>query len=114
MVKESPIFSCTYNLLRWLIPTVIKFPRQHRFVLAQALQEDAMRFHSYLVEAVHDPRPLGKLNLADAELDKLRMHIRLSRDLALLTPGQYAHVAEMITEIGKLLGGWKQKYSQKP
>ena len=109
MSKESPIFSRTYDLLRWIIPVAVKFPRQHRFVLAQALQEDALRFHGYLVEAVHDPQPLAKLNQADAELDKLRLHLRLSRDFELVKPGQYAHAAGMITEIGRLLGGWKKK-----
>lgn len=33
-MKESPIFTRTYDLVRWLIPVTIKFPRQHRFVLA--------------------------------------------------------------------------------
>lgn len=113
MSQESPIFSRTYDLLRWVIPAAIKFPRQHRFVLAQALQEDALRFHGFLVEAVHDPAPLNKLDQADAELDKLRLHIRLSRDLELLTPGQYAHVAEMLAEVGRLLGGWKQKLTKR-
>ena len=38
-MKESPIFTRTYDLLQWLIPVTVKFPRQQRFVLASAIQK---------------------------------------------------------------------------
>ena len=57
---------------------------------------------------MYAPAPEPKLAEADAELNKIRTHLRLCRDLSLLSPGQYQHVAKMVTEIGKLLGGWKQ------
>ena len=111
-MKQSPIFSKTYDLLKWLIPATVKFPRQHRFVLAQAIQQDALHFQGFIIEAVHSPHPIHKLSAADAELDKLRTHIRLARDLGLLSPSQYKHVARILTEIGKLLGGWKNSITQ--
>jgi hypothetical protein len=46
------------------------------------------------------------LDQADTELVKLRLYLRLCRDLELLSPGQYEHVARMINEVGRLLGGW--------
>jgi hypothetical protein len=45
---------------------------------------------------------------ADVDLTKLRFYLRLCQDLRLITPRQYRHVAEMVTEIGRLLGGWRQ------
>ena len=111
-MKQSPIFGKTYDFVKWLIPATVKFPRQHRFVLAQALQQEALRFQGFIIEAVHSSRPIHKLNAADAELDKLRTHIRIARDLGLLSPSQYQHVAKMLTEIGKLLGGWKNSIPQ--
>lgn len=111
-MKQSPIFSKTYDLVKWLIPATVKFPRQQRFVLAQAIQQEALRFQGLLIEAVHSSRPASKLAAADAELDKLRTHIRMARDLELLSPGQYQHVAKMLTEVGKLLGGWKKSLSR--
>lgn len=107
MKKQSPIFSKTYDLVAWLLPLTLKFPRQQRFVMASVLQREALRFQELLIETVHHPRPLAMLNAADAELDKLRTHLRMSLDLKLISPGQYAHAAEMTTEIGRILGGWK-------
>ncbi|MBN1485615.1 MAG: diversity-generating retroelement protein Avd [Chloroflexia bacterium] len=105
-MKESPIFSRTYDLLRWLIPTTIKFPRQQRFVLAEALQRTALRFQERLIEAARGPEPLAALRQADVDLAKLRFYLRLGQDMELLSLGQYEHVARMVEEVGRLLGGW--------
>lgn len=110
-MKQSPIFSKTYDFLNWLIPLTIKFPRSQRFVLAQALQTDALQFQSLLIEAAHRNNRIELLNDADVQLDKLRSRIRLSRDLRLLNMGQYQHGAAMLEEIGRLLGGWKKSVS---
>ncbi len=110
-MKQSPIFSRTHDLLKWLIPATVKFPRQQRFVLAGAIQQAALQFQGLLIEAAHQRRPRETLTKADAELDKLRAHLRLCRDLGLLKPGQYQHVAGMVTEVGRLLGGWKKSVS---
>ncbi|MCX6032993.1 MAG: diversity-generating retroelement protein Avd [Chloroflexi bacterium] len=108
-MKQSPIFSRTYDLLLWLLPLTIKFPRQQRFVLAQSLQRTALRFHEQLIEAAYSDEPGPVLKGADVTLAKLRFYLRLSHDLALLNPGQYAHVTRRVVEIGKLLGGWRKK-----
>ena len=105
-MKESPIFTKTYDLLIWLIPATVKFPRQHRFVLANTLQQSGLRFQEQIIAAAltADPRP--QLEQADITLAQLRTQLRLTHDLGLLNKGQYRHVAGMVNEIGKLLGGW--------
>jgi four helix bundle protein len=105
-MKDSPIFSKTYDLVAWIIPLTIKFPRQQRFVLAATVQQEALRFQALLIEAAHQRPALDTLKRADAELDKLRTHLRLCLDLNLIAPGQYEHAARYLVEIGRLLGGW--------
>lgn len=107
-MKQSPIFSKTYDFVAWLIPLTVKFPRQQRFVMAAALQREALRFQELLIEAAHQPKPGERLIVADAELDKVRTHLRMSLDMGLISSGQYEHAARMLVEIGKLLGGWKK------
>lgn len=107
-MQESPIFSKTYDLLTWLIPATTKFPREHRFILAKFIQETALRFHENLIEAGFQKRNRGRsLFQADVNLQKLRFYLRLSLDLKLFSPKQYQHAARLVTEIGKLLGGWR-------
>lgn len=110
-MKASPIFTRTYDLLRWLIPQTVKFPRHQRFVMAEAVQRTALRFQEEIIEAAYAERPLPSLCQADVTLVKLRTYLRLCRDLELLTFNQYEHVARMVDEVGRLLGGWIKKVS---
>jgi hypothetical protein len=108
-MKQSPIFSKTYDLVTWLIPLTLKFPRQHRFVMAEVLQREVLHFQELLIDAVHQEKPRQKLVDADVELDKLRTHLRLCSDFGLISSGQYEHAAQMLVEVGRLLGGWQKK-----
>jgi len=110
-MKQSPIFARTYDFLLWLIPQTTQFPREQRFVLARAVQETALHFQESLIEAAlsGEREKRQALTHADVSLAKLRFYLRLCRDMKLITPRQYKHVAAMVAEIGRLLGGWRKK-----
>ena len=38
-MKESPIFARTHDLLLWLLPHTMGFPRSQRFVLTRRVQD---------------------------------------------------------------------------
>jgi len=105
-MKESPIFVRTYDLLNWLIPHTLQFPRQQRFVLAQAVQQASFALHEQLVQAAYATEPLPWLRQADVTLTRLRIYLRLCRDWKLLSLPQHAHAAGLVGEIGKMLGSW--------
>jgi hypothetical protein len=105
-MKQSPIFTRTYDMLHWLIPATVKFPRHQRFVLAEAVQKTALHFQEQIIEAGLSNRPKNVLKKADITLAQLRIQLRLCFDLGFLGKGQYQHVATIIDEIGRLLGGW--------
>jgi cytosine/adenosine deaminase-related metal-dependent hydrolase len=113
-MQESPIFAKTYDLLLWLMPATTKFPREQRFVLARAVQETALRFQECLIEAGvgHGRQRSHALVEADVELTKLRFYLRLCQDMKLLKLSQYRHGAEMVAEVGRLLGGWRKTMSK--
>ena len=118
-MKQSPIFAKTYDLVKWLIPLTIKFPRHQRFVVASAMQQAALNLQERLIEAVRlpdaaayergAPERAAHLRAADVELDKLRFYLRLSYDLGYINLGQQRHGGEMVAEIGRLLGSWQKK-----
>jgi len=110
-VQESPIYSRTYDLLRWLLQATSHFPRSQRFVLAKRVQDAAFDLQEALLEAglsSGQERREG-LKKADMHLAKLRYYLRLSHDMEWLSLGQYEHVARMVDEVGRLLGGWLRK-----
>lgn len=112
-MKESPVFTRTYDLLTWLIPQVGKFPRVHRFGLGERIQRLALDFQDTLVAAGKskgEPR-MEFLKTADIRLEQLRLWVRFSRDNQLITIRQYEHVIRMMAEVGRLLGAWLKQES---
>lgn len=110
-MAESPIFVKTYDLVQWLVPRTLKFPREHRFLLATRIQTRAFELQRALLfaaKAVSASETTQALRRADVELAELRLNLRLASDLNLLDPRGYAHVARLTDEVGKLLGGWQR------
>lgn len=108
MSEEMPIFTRTYDLITWLLPLTMSFPRAQRFVVTRRLQDAALGFQELIIEAnAQRGSARGqRLRLADAELLKVRLYLRLCERWQWLSPGQYRHVSAMVSEIGRLLGGW--------
>ena len=107
---EMPIFTRTFDFLSWLLPVTNHFPRAHRHTVTQRLLDAAFDLRERLEEANARQRGgrLDRLARADEALARVRLYLRLAARLGWLSGGQYHHVAEMVGEIGRLLGGWKK------
>jgi four helix bundle protein len=107
-METSPLFTRTFDFLTWLLRRTQSFPRSQRFVVTQRLQNAALDFQELIVEAdaARGTARRDLLQRADAALNKVRLYLRLCREWEWLTSGQYQHAAQMVTEIGRLLGGW--------
>ncbi len=108
MEQPTPIFTRTFDFVTWLLAATNHFPRSQRFVVTGRLLDAALDFQELLVDAnaCRGQARLGKLALADAELDKVRLYLRLAVRWGWLSAGQYQHAAGQVSEIGRLLGGW--------
>ncbi len=116
MPTEMVIFAKTYDLISWLIPLTENFPRNQRFVITGRLQSAGLNFQEIIVEAnsLRGYKRKEKLDLADAELLKVRLYLRLCERWGWIKKGQYVHASKMVAEIGRLLGGWKKTVTGKP
>ncbi len=106
MSQQSPIFVKTEAFMLWLFQHTNKFPRDERFRLAKRIDDAIFAFHENLIYAAKTSETRQYLQLADAELDKLRTYLRFAVELNYTSPKQFQYSAEQTTEIGKLLGGW--------
>jgi len=105
-LKESPLFSKSYDFIQWLIPQTVKFPREQRFVVAQRLQNTAMDFMECLYFATDKQNQTKALQRADIKLKQLRFYLRLSHDLKLMNTRRFEHASRLVEELGRLLGAW--------
>lgn len=108
VTKDLVIFTQTCDLLTWLLPQCEHFPKSQRFVVTQRLLAAALDFQESIFEANArgGAHRLQHLQAADAQLNKLRLYLRLAHQWAWLSAGQYEHVSRMVAGVGKLLGGW--------
>lgn len=113
-MQEIPIFAKTYNLLLWIIPTTLKYPREHRFALALRTQQALFEFNELIVLARKTPDKRTLLVQADARLEQVRVYLRLAHDLQLLTLRQYEHVSREVSAVGALLGDWIKRIAARP
>ncbi len=105
-----PIFTRTFDLLNWLLQVSNHFPRARRHDFTQRLLETAFELREYLEEANlrRGNERRERLARADEALAKVRLYLRLASRLGWLSSGQYGHAAELVAEIGRLLGGWQK------
>ena len=107
---EMPIFTRTFDLLAWLMPMTDHFPRAHRHTLTRRLLDAAFDLREHLEDANARRQAARQTALARADeaLARLRLYLRLSAKFGWVSDGQYYHGATMVTEIGRLLGGWQK------
>ena len=113
-MQQMPIFSRTFDLLTWLLPATNNFPRSQRHAFTHRMLNAAFDLRERLEEANFRTGSARRQKLveADESLAHLRLYIRLAAQWQWLSAGQYEHVAKMVDEVGRLLGGWKKASSE--
>ena len=105
-MKNSPIFVKYYDLMTWFYPALTKFPKEQRFRLAARIEDCLYQTYELLLRAGNANLPREHLLEADFQLEKLRLLVRLAKDVQCMHFSQYEHASKLINEIGRLLGGW--------
>ena len=103
------MFIKSFEMVLWLMEHTKKFPKHQRFVLAKRMEETALSFQDQLVWATKTNQKIPALIEADYHLERLRLYNRLALKMRLHAMGPYEHLARMLEEIGRLMGGWLRK-----
>lgn len=111
-MNESPIFAKTEVFMKWLLEHTAKFPKHERFRLAKRIEDAMFDFHTGLLQAVDLKDPTYYLKRANVSLNQLRFYLRLALEMGYTSPNQFQYTAQHTVELGKLLGGWLNKYSK--
>lgn len=95
-----------YDLLKWLMPVVSRFPKDKRYTLGQRLENKLLDILELLLCANYSKDKLNLLKKANLELECCRYLIRLSCDLRFINLKRYEFISQQVNEIGRMVGGW--------
>jgi len=96
----------TYDLLKWLLPIVSRFPKDKRYTIGQRLENKLLDILELLLWANYSKDKLDILKKANIELECFRYLIRLSADLRFINLKRYEFISQQVNEVGRLIGGW--------
>lgn len=104
--RGPAIFQEVYDLILLLYQVVRGFPKSQQFVLGQRIEQTAVTILGGIVEANSSEEKLPHLRQVSVELEKLRVFVRLAKDLRFVSFGGYEALSLRVDTIGRMLGGW--------
>ena len=100
------VFQKVYDFCLWMMPHTEKFPKIQRFALAQEINKSLIKLLTEIVSINLKKDKVKDIKDLNIFVDKLRIMIRLSKDLHFISIKRYKYASEKLEEIGRLLGGW--------
>jgi len=88
MAQAETILTLTYDFLRYLVPELSKYPRDHKFTTGDRIQNLTHDILDDFITAYYtklSADKIDRLRKANIKLELLRFAIRLSHDLKLLS-----------------------------
>lgn len=105
---ELPIYQESYQLVLTLFRLTRHFNREYKYTIGQNMKNTAMEMVQHIFKANSSRDKSDELAaLADC-LEILKLQLRISVDMRLLSPAQQAEVWKSIDSIGRQLTGWKK------
>ncbi len=107
-INKLILFQKAYDFLLWLFPLINRLPKHHRPVLGRQIEELGIRILLDIIAAnsMRGAKRKEMQELISTEIDKLRILVRLTKDLKFMSVKQYTFASQRINELGSVLSGW--------
>lgn len=103
------LFQKTYDLILEVHPVIVnKFPKNQRFVLGQKIENTLIAILEIAITINLSKPTVNYFRRLDIEIQKLKIFIRLAKDLKFINIKKYEYLEKKVLEIGKITGGWKK------
>lgn len=112
MASEARALTVAYDLTLWCAERVSRFPKRYQHTVGQRMLDTLLDVQGTLVEANYRRERAALLRDVNLQLEKLRVLVRLAKDLRCLAISQYEFAAKQIDVVGRLVGGWLRRAKQ--
>ena len=105
--EELLVIDQTYELLKWFLGRLEKFPRSHRYGLGQQIEQRLYAVFDGLMRAKYATAADKREALIGVNLDleSLRMLCRLAHELGMLPHKSQEYAVREMIEIGRMVAG---------
>lgn len=100
---ELPVFKATYDLLLRIYMVSQHWSRDIRYTLGEELKKEVIEILQLIYQANASKKKVAFLSSCRVKLIKVRLQIRVAKDLKQLHLNQYGLLAEMQENISKQL-----------
>ena len=107
LYQELPVFGDVYRLTLKIFEVTGNFPREYKFTLGQDMKRDALVLLRSIYRINRSRDKVAHLEGFLDDFELLKLEIRLSADLKLLSLRKQAHLAELTDTIGRQITGWR-------
>ena len=113
-MEDLKILQKTYDMILYGNICLRQFPKAEKYALASDIKGSMYALLKLIITANKRYYKKTTLQDLDIELDTLRTLIRLSADkeFMFLSLRKYENWSRMLTEIGKMIGGWMKAVKQ--
>ncbi len=108
MSEKYPVFVKWFEAVDWILNSVEKFPKSVRFTISSRITNISLDVMERIIEAIYSKNRVHILDQINLDLEKLRVMFRICHRRKYISVKQYEYIGEIVTETGKMIGGWKK------
>jgi len=108
LYNELPVFKTSYDLLIYVFQVTKTFPKEYKYTLGEKMKTELLHL---IVAIYHANKSTDKVLLLDqvqTHIETIRIVLRITHDLKLVSTKQFAHVSLLIESVSKQIAGWKR------
>lgn len=107
LYTELPVYGDTYQLILKIFEYTKDFPKEYKYTLGQDMKRDALHLLRSIYRANKHKNRAEQLDVFLDEFELLKLEIRLSTDMKLLSIKKQVALSALMSSIGKQVTGWR-------
>ena len=106
LASTLPIYRVTYELLQVVTRITKDMPRDYKQSLGNKVREECIELVVLIYRANCSRNKRPHLETLQEHLQVVTLLLRLSKDIRLISTGQFAQTVELTDQIGRQASGW--------
>lgn len=108
LYSELPIFKASYDLLIYVFQTIKYFPKEYKYTFGEKLKTLLLDLILAVFHANRVKDKIISLNQVQMHVEAIRILLRISYDLKIITIEKFAHTSLLLESVSKQVAWWKR------